>query len=89
MDFDDPDVFDEFDPEEFNPDIEMLEKIKWVCDGATTLSEAASQLREYADYLLELEQDGWQLNRPAEDSYLHMFNYSILDKLGVQIERIV
>lgn len=38
-------------------------------DGATTLTEAASKLREFADYLEELEKKGYQLNDAVEDDY--------------------
>ena len=36
--------------------------------GATTLSEAAKMLREYADDLEQLERDGWQFIAPADEN---------------------
>lgn len=51
---------------------ELLEEIiraKWSMDGATTLTEAASQLRSYAEALERLAADGWELTRPVEDDY--------------------
>lgn len=68
----------EFDPgEQFNPDVEMTERTKWICDGAVTLSSAALMLQEYADYLVGLEKAGWQLTVPSEDGYLHIENSSL------------
>jgi hypothetical protein len=38
-------------------------------DGATTLSEAATRLRETAHSLEGLERAGWQLEQPVKDDY--------------------
>jgi len=35
--------------------------VKWVADEAETLSEASLMLRDFAEWLVELELDGWQL----------------------------
>jgi hypothetical protein len=35
--------------------------VKWVADEAATLSEASLRLREFAEWLVDLELDGWQL----------------------------
>jgi hypothetical protein len=35
--------------------------VKWVADDAETLTEASLMLRDFAEWLLELELDGWQL----------------------------
>jgi hypothetical protein len=35
--------------------------VKWVADEAETLSEASLMLRHFAEWLVELELDGWQL----------------------------
>ena len=35
--------------------------VKWVADEAETLSEASLRLREFAEWLVDLERDGWQL----------------------------
>ena len=43
--------------------------VKWVADEAATLSEASVRLREFAEWLLELELDGWQLVDPVEGGH--------------------
>jgi hypothetical protein len=35
--------------------------VKWVADEAETLTEASLMLRDFAEWLVELELDGWQL----------------------------
>lgn len=35
--------------------------VKWVADEAVTLSEASLRLRDFAEWLVDLERDGWQL----------------------------
>jgi hypothetical protein len=35
--------------------------VRWVADAAETLTEASLMLRDFAEWLLELELDGWQL----------------------------
>jgi hypothetical protein len=35
--------------------------VKWVADEAETLSEASLRLREFAEWLIDLELGGWQL----------------------------
>ena len=44
-------------------------RAKWSMDGASTLTEAAHQLRLYASSLEKLESEGWQLTGPVEDDY--------------------
>lgn len=44
-------------------------RAKWSMDGAGTLSEAAAKLREYADHLEVMAQEGWVLNEPVQDDY--------------------
>ena len=61
------DIVDQVDIEE--TDGEESIRAKWLMDGATTLTEAAQQLRAYADDLLQLEKQGWQLIGPVEDDY--------------------
>lgn len=56
-------------------------RAKWSMDEAKTLSEAAKLLREYAGYLEELEQHGWQLIDQVED------DYGFIVKEGVEWER--
>lgn len=55
--------------EEFDPENESIVRAKWSFDGATTLSEAAQKLRNYADELIQMEKEGWQLTQPIEDDY--------------------
>jgi hypothetical protein len=43
--------------------------VKWVADEAATLSEASLMLRDYAEWLLELELDGWQLVDPVDGGH--------------------
>lgn len=52
-----------------NPENDDIIRAKWVMDNANTLSEAAAQLRAYADELVELEKQGWQLDGPVYDDY--------------------
>jgi len=35
--------------------------VKWVADEAETLTEASLMLRDFAEWLVALELDGWQL----------------------------
>ena len=49
--------------------IEPVIRAKWLMDGATTLAEAATKLREYANELDQLARDGWTLEQPIEDDY--------------------
>jgi hypothetical protein len=49
-----------------------IRKLKWIADGASTLSDAAARLRAEADELERLEREGWQLAEPVNDSYLHL-----------------
>lgn len=44
-------------------------RAKWAMNGATTLGEAAAKLREYADHLEVMAQEGWVLNEPVQDDY--------------------
>lgn len=42
---------------------------RWSMDGAKTLSEAAEKLRIYADNLINLEKEGWQLVQEINDDH--------------------
>jgi hypothetical protein len=44
-------------------------RAKWSMDGAMTLTEAAQKLRAFADDLLAMEADGWQLTERVNDDY--------------------
>jgi hypothetical protein len=48
--------------------------VKWVADEAETLTEASLMLRDYAEWLLELELDGWQLVDPVDGGHGLMVN---------------
>ena len=48
--------------------------VKCVADEAATLSEASARLREFAEWLLELELDGWQLVDPVDGGHGLMVN---------------
>jgi hypothetical protein len=54
------DIAGELTEEDFESRLEGV-CVKWVADEAETLSEASLMLRDYAEWLLELELDGWQL----------------------------
>ncbi|HUG06017.1 MAG TPA: hypothetical protein VMQ78_05740 [Candidatus Limnocylindria bacterium] len=43
--------------------------MKWVADEAESLTEASLMLREFAEWLLELELDGWQLVDPVDGGH--------------------
>ena len=73
-----PDEAEEIAAELSEEDLERgrLETIcgKWVMDEARTLSEAAEELRDFADWLVELEIDGWQLAEPVDGGHAHLVN---------------
>ena len=48
--------------------------VKWVADEAETLTEASLMLRDYAEWLVELELDGWQLVDPVDGGHGLMVN---------------
>jgi hypothetical protein len=43
--------------------------LAWVADEAATLTEASLMLRDQAEWLLELELDGWQLVDPIDGGH--------------------
>ena len=57
----------DFDEDELDDD-EII-RAKWVMDGASTLPEAAAQLREYADQLDRLHGEGFRLRGKIDDDY--------------------
>lgn len=46
--------------------------LRWLADGATTLAEAVSRIRAYAEYLDQLEGMGWQLTSEVDNLYLFL-----------------
>lgn len=67
------DIAGELDEEDFEARIEGV-CVKWVADEAKTLSEASLMLRDYAEWLLELELDGWQLVDPVDGGHGMLVN---------------
>lgn len=51
---------------------EMIERTKFVAEGATSLAEVAARMRAFADELERLAGRGWELSAPVDDGYLHM-----------------
>ncbi len=43
--------------------------LKWIADEAETLTEASLMLRDFAEWLVELELDGWQLVDPVDEGH--------------------
>jgi hypothetical protein len=62
------DIAGELTEEDFEARIESV-CVKWVADEAETLTEASLMLRDYAEWLLELELDGWQLVDPVDGGH--------------------
>lgn len=50
--------------------------LRWLADGATTLSEVVHRIREYADYLTQLEARGWQLTGEVDNLYMFLQNHA-------------
>jgi hypothetical protein len=62
------DIAGELTEEDFDARVESV-CVKWVADEAATLTEASLMLRDYAEWLLELELDGWQLVDPVDGGH--------------------
>src|SRR5216117_4413998 len=67
------DIAGELGEEDFETRLESL-CVKWVADEAETLTEASLMLRDFAEWLLELELDGWQLVDPVDGGHSLMVN---------------
>jgi len=66
------DIAGDLTEEDFEARLESV-CVKWVADEAETLTEASLMLRDYAEWLLELELDGWQLVDPVDGGHgLHV-----------------
>ncbi len=48
--------------------------VRWVADEAETLTEASLALRAFAEWLVELELDGWQLVDPVDGGHCLVVN---------------
>jgi hypothetical protein len=62
------DIAGELSEEDFEARAESV-CVKWVADEAATLTEVSLMLRDYAEWLLELELDGWQLVDPVDSGH--------------------
>jgi hypothetical protein len=67
------DIAGELTEEDFESRLEGF-CVKWVADEAETLTEASLMLRDYAEWLVELELDGWQLVDPVDGGHGLMVN---------------
>ena len=67
------DIAGELTEEDFEARLEGV-CVKWVADQAETLTEASLMLRDYAEWLVELELDGWQLVDPVDGGHGLMVN---------------
>jgi len=45
-----------------------------VIDGARSLADAAAELHEFAEFLRDIERDGWQLIEPADGTHAYVVN---------------
>ena len=58
---------------------ELDDRIETLClatviESARLLSEAATELHEFAEFLRDLERDGWQLVEPSDGSHAYVVN---------------
>lgn len=67
------DIAGDLSEEDFAARLESV-CVTWVADEAETLTEASLMLRDYAEWLLELELDGWQLVDPVDGGHGLMVN---------------
>ena len=67
------DIAGDLTEEDFEARLESV-CLKWVADEAETLTEASLRLRDFAEWLLELELDGWQLVDPVDGGHGLMVN---------------
>lgn len=67
------DIAGELGEEDFEERLESL-CMRAVADEAETLTEASLMLRDFAEWLLELELDGWQLVDPVDGGHGLMVN---------------
>ncbi len=67
------DIAGELNEEDFDSRVESV-CVKWGADEAQTLTEASLMLRDYAEWLLGLELDGWQLVDPVDGGHGILLN---------------
>ena len=58
---------------------DVEERIETICvapviDGARSLADAAAELHEFAEFLRDIERDGWQLVEPADGTHAYVVN---------------
>lgn len=47
--------------------LDRIVRPKWTMDDAETIEEMARKLEQKAEYVRQLEEDGWELEHPVED----------------------
>jgi hypothetical protein len=67
------DLAGSFDEDELDERIETL-CLATVLDGAGSLSDAAAELHEFAEFLRDIERDGWQLVETADGAHAYVVN---------------
>ena len=67
------DIAGDLDEDEVEARIETL-CLSPVMDGARSLTEAAAELHEFAEFLRDIERDGWQLVEPADGTHAYVVN---------------
>ena len=63
----DDEVYDDLDSEGEWTDHTTNFRCKWLCDGATSLSEMAAMLRTAADHLVQMQAEGYKLDPSVSD----------------------
>ena len=58
---------------------ELGDRIETLClapvmDGARSLSDAATELHGFAEFLRDIERDGWQLIEPTDGTHAYVVN---------------
>ena len=48
---------------------ERIVRAKWTMDEAESMEEMAEKLEQKAEYIRELEQEGWELETEVKDDY--------------------
>ena len=74
------DLAAQLDDDEFERRVEPL-CLGPIANGSRALSDVAHELHGFAVWLVELEQEGWQLVHEAEDDHLHLINADATQRL--------
>ena len=67
------DLAAELDDDEFERRVEPF-CVGAIADGSRSLREVAHELHSFAVFLVELEEEGWQLVHEADDAHLHLIH---------------